>query len=303
LEESVDLQWVDLLVPLLEELEGLVVDGVTTGIESSVKGKYVPSGHIAGVTNIVRKTQNGENVSGELFDTVVGVTFDGLLGKTAGKIALEPINFELFSPDENVSSTSLLEDNPRVQGLIEWNGEPASAQAQVPIVQSVDFGPIPVGADGTNSVTVDPSGSSSNLFALVSERSLFLQQFENATLEQIRGYLTLLESEPNSRLWQQYKCYERLRHQMNPVTNDWSGWATKKQYLSKALEMREAKGLRIPVELQDAGHSTAITELKNAIRNANQVLDKMGTRELSSIENPHVLEQMRREADTIPPPS
>jgi fructose-specific phosphotransferase system IIC component len=62
---------------------GLVVDGVTTGIESSVKGKYVPSGHIAGVTNIVRKTQNGENVSVELFDTVVGVTFDGLLGKTA----------------------------------------------------------------------------------------------------------------------------------------------------------------------------------------------------------------------------
>jgi hypothetical protein len=98
---------------------------------------------------------------------------------------------------------------------------------------------------------------------------LFLQQFENATLEQIRGYLTLLESEPNSRLWQQYKCYERLGHQMNPATNDWSRWATKKQYLSKALEMREAKRLRIPVELQDTGHRIKKCDSKCSIVEEN----------------------------------
>lgn len=77
---------------------GLAVDSVATGIESKVKGQFVPTGHIAGVSKIVSKAQNKENISGDVFDVVGSIVMDGMLGQSAGNsIAADAVPLELGS--------------------------------------------------------------------------------------------------------------------------------------------------------------------------------------------------------------
>ena len=62
---------------------GATMDTLTTGVDSAVNNEYRPSGHIATATKIYK----GEARSGEIFDAVVTVAFDGIAGHSAGKAA------------------------------------------------------------------------------------------------------------------------------------------------------------------------------------------------------------------------
>ena len=64
---------------------GAAVDGVTTGIDSAVHGEYRPAGQVAAVTNMVE----GKAKVGDVFDSAVGVAFDGVSGYGAGKAAIK----------------------------------------------------------------------------------------------------------------------------------------------------------------------------------------------------------------------
>lgn len=62
---------------------GAVVDGMTTGIESAVKGKYSPSGYVAAVHKCVEEP--GCKKAGAIFDLTIMPVADGFSGYIAGK--------------------------------------------------------------------------------------------------------------------------------------------------------------------------------------------------------------------------
>ena len=60
------------------------MDGITTGVESAVKGKYTPSGQIEAWTNVA----NASNAQEAIGSVVAGITApiaDGFAGYGAGK--------------------------------------------------------------------------------------------------------------------------------------------------------------------------------------------------------------------------
>lgn len=56
---------------------GIYIDGITTQIESGITSEYRPNG----MFYVLDKIKNKEIQAGDLFDTVVGLSMDGLAGK------------------------------------------------------------------------------------------------------------------------------------------------------------------------------------------------------------------------------
>ena len=63
---------------------GAALDGITTGVDSAVHGEYRPAGQVAAVTSMIE----GNATVGDVFDSAVGVAFDGVTGYIAGKAAV-----------------------------------------------------------------------------------------------------------------------------------------------------------------------------------------------------------------------
>lgn len=79
---------------------GTTMDGVTTGVESAIHQKFMPNGQVSTVVEIKKKIDNGENVSGAVFDATVGVVMDGVTGYGAGK-AVQKAQMDSFKSDLN----------------------------------------------------------------------------------------------------------------------------------------------------------------------------------------------------------
>ena len=60
---------------------GAAMDGITTGVESTVEGEYRPAGHIANVTQLVENP----NDAGQWFETLTAPFMDGMAGYGAGE--------------------------------------------------------------------------------------------------------------------------------------------------------------------------------------------------------------------------
>ena len=60
---------------------GATMDGITTGVESTIEGEYRPAGHIANVTQLVENP----NDAGQWFETLTAPVMDGMAGYGAGK--------------------------------------------------------------------------------------------------------------------------------------------------------------------------------------------------------------------------
>jgi hypothetical protein len=92
-----------------------------------IESEYKPSGQIAGITEIVSKAGRGENVTGNVFDSVIGFVADGLVGRIAGEsvnVTIEP--FEIFTAEDGFTSATdlLAADNPRVNGVVNYRAAP-----------------------------------------------------------------------------------------------------------------------------------------------------------------------------------
>jgi hypothetical protein len=61
------------------------MDGITTGVESAVKGKYTPSGQIASWTNLVN-ADNPQAVVGGIVQVVMTPVGDAIAGRGVGKV-------------------------------------------------------------------------------------------------------------------------------------------------------------------------------------------------------------------------
>ena len=64
---------------------GAAMDGITTGVESAVKGKYTPSGQIASWTNLVN-ADNPQAVVGGIVQVVMTPVGDAIAGRGVGKV-------------------------------------------------------------------------------------------------------------------------------------------------------------------------------------------------------------------------
>jgi len=64
---------------------GAAMDGITTGVESAVKGKYTPSGQIASWTNLVN-ADNPQAVVGGIVQVVMTPVGDAFAGRGVGKV-------------------------------------------------------------------------------------------------------------------------------------------------------------------------------------------------------------------------
>ena len=62
---------------------GLLVDGLTTGIDSAVHEEFRPAGTVAAIDTLVEG--KSKSVSGDIFDVVVGTVMDGMAGIAAGE--------------------------------------------------------------------------------------------------------------------------------------------------------------------------------------------------------------------------
>lgn len=58
------------------------MDGVLTVMEIQIHDKYMPNG----ILESGYRTKEGESDSGEIFDTVAGIGFDGVTGYGTGKV-------------------------------------------------------------------------------------------------------------------------------------------------------------------------------------------------------------------------
>jgi len=68
---------------------GAAMDGITTGVESAIKGKYTPSGQIEAWTRVAQAKNSEERIGG-IVNGVITPVFDGLLGRAAGKTIRGP---------------------------------------------------------------------------------------------------------------------------------------------------------------------------------------------------------------------
>jgi hypothetical protein len=64
---------------------GAAMDGIITGVDSAVHHETRPSGNIEVISNMAEGKST--SISGDVFDVVAGVTFDGLGGLSAGELA------------------------------------------------------------------------------------------------------------------------------------------------------------------------------------------------------------------------
>merc|ERR1719312_1079853 len=63
---------------------GAAMDGITTGVESAIKGKYTPSGHFEAWTRVA-KAENPQDLIEGVMDGITTPVADGLTGYAASK--------------------------------------------------------------------------------------------------------------------------------------------------------------------------------------------------------------------------
>ena len=68
---------------------GAAMDIITTAVDSAVHGQKRPSGLLAAGEHLRNKIRKNENVSGDVFDLVSTIAFDGLLGQAGSKLAIK----------------------------------------------------------------------------------------------------------------------------------------------------------------------------------------------------------------------
>jgi hypothetical protein len=64
---------------------GNALDGLATGIDSAVHQEYRPHGTIASVTNMVHRAEDGNNISGDIFEVVGGTALSAVGGYLGGR--------------------------------------------------------------------------------------------------------------------------------------------------------------------------------------------------------------------------
>ncbi len=109
--------WGGLGGPLLE------ASPEATGVDSAVHDEYRPAGQVAAVTNMV----NGGATAGDVFDSMAGVTFDGVAGYNAGQAAIKLRNARANVKLHRVAGEAEIENSVKAGKLVKQVGKNGEA--------------------------------------------------------------------------------------------------------------------------------------------------------------------------------